>query len=149
VTWVPAPEGPSWSAIWRLVFAAACLAGLALLLTLWLTPAHAQEQDPEPAPPPTVAEIVWERAEAWGVSPSLMLAVARCEAPGLNPYAVGRAGELGLYQLHPRGMLPVYWTLGYTDVWDPWQQADFAARMFAAGRAPAWSCYRLIAWGRV
>lgn len=93
----------------------------------------------------TVQEIIEDRAAAHGVSPAVLVAVAHCEAPGLNPYAVGDRGEsLGLFQLHARGLRPLFYQWGYDDVWDPYQQADFTARAFANGLARHWSCYRVL-----
>ena len=43
---------------------------------------------------------IQQEALRQGVPPELALAVARRES-GLNPYAVGAAGEVGLYQLMP------------------------------------------------
>lgn len=64
----------------------------------------------------------------------------------MYPFAVGRAGERGLFQLHPAGLLPHFRKVGYDDEWDYWQQADYAARAFAGewrseGVGPwHWSC---------
>lgn len=46
------------------------------------------------------SQIIAE-ATRQGLEPEIALAVATVES-GLNPKAVGRAGEVGLFQLHPR-----------------------------------------------
>jgi hypothetical protein len=87
----------------------------------------------------TVVEIIHERAAAHGQSGARLERVARCES-SLNPAAVGRAGELGLFQLHPRGELRTFYARGYSDPHNVWEAADFAATRFAEGGARAWSC---------
>jgi hypothetical protein len=89
----------------------------------------------------TVADIIHDRAAAHGVSGAWLLRVARCES-NLNPRAVGRAGELGLMQLHPRGLLPLFYRMGYRDPFNAWESADFSARMFARGLSYHWTCAR-------
>lgn len=68
-----------------------------------------------------------------------LLGVARCESR-LNPGAVGRMGEIGLFQLAPFGLLPTFYRMGFTNPWDGWQQAAFARWAFGHGLARAWSC---------
>ncbi|MFN2451850.1 MAG: transglycosylase SLT domain-containing protein [Candidatus Dormibacteria bacterium] len=65
------------------------------------------------------------------------MAVARCES-GLDPYALNPAGPYeGLFQFLPR----TFAAHGGTNIWDPVQQSDIAAAMFAAGQGSAWgSC---------
>ena len=89
------------------------------------------------------ADVSWAltlAAERHGVSRWVLREVSRCESEW-NPYAVGAQGEQGLFQLHRRGLLPAFYAAGHTDVWSPYQQADFTAEMFAAGYAPHWSCF--------
>ncbi len=90
-----------------------------------------------------VAAVVRERAAAHDVSPWLLEALATCESR-LDPYAVGAAGELGLLQLHPRGLLPAFYRMGFDDPWSVYQQADFAAWAIANGYARHWSCWRVV-----
>lgn len=59
----------------------------------------------------------------------------------LNPYSVGRAGELGVAQLHPRGLLPEFYDAGYTNPFSPYQSMDFLEDALARGEGPAWSAY--------
>jgi hypothetical protein len=90
-----------------------------------------------------VAAVVRERAVAHDVSPWLLEALATCESR-LDPEAVGAAGELGLMQLHPRGLLPAFYRMGFDDPWSVYQQADFAAWAIANGYARHWSCWRVV-----
>jgi hypothetical protein len=90
-----------------------------------------------------VAAVVRERAVAHDVSPWLLEALAVCESTS-NPDAVGAAGELGLFQLHPRGLLPAFYRMGFDDPWSVYQQADFAAWAIANGYARHWSCWRVV-----
>ena len=94
---------------------------------------------PAPAPAaaaPSVAEIIRAAALRAGANPVQLLRVAECES-GLNPLAYNRrSGASGLFQFLPA----VFRAHGGTDIWDPYQQADVAARMFAAGWAYQWSC---------
>ncbi len=80
----------------------------------------------------------------YGLSPYLTR-VAACESGGFRPDVIygparGRAGEIGLFQLHPRGLLPLFYARGYSNPWDPNQQARFAEWAFANGLARHWSC---------
>jgi len=49
-----------------------------------------------------LATWIYESGEEEGVDPWILAAIAFRES-GLNPWAVGRAGERGIIQLHPRG----------------------------------------------
>lgn len=91
------------------------------------------------AAPPDLEAIVRDRAAAHGVSGDYLSSVAGCESKW-NQYAVGALGELGLFQLHPRGELRAFWARGFTDPFDAWQSSEFAAQRFAEGGASAWSC---------
>jgi hypothetical protein len=65
--------------------------------------------------------------------------VARCESD-LDPGARGRAGEIGLFQLHPRGLLPTFYDWGFSNPYNGWEQARFAELAFARGLAHHWAC---------
>lgn len=108
---------------------------LVLVLAVNVTRAHAEGYDATDA-----RQAIATAAETYGVSEAWLLSTAACEAPGLNPYAVGRQGELGLAQLHPRGELRRFYSQGYSDPFDPFEAMDFMARRFAAGGASAWTC---------
>lgn len=106
--------------------------GAILLAHMHVLPVGAQTAD-------EIVDTIYDRAAAHGMSGAYLLQVARCEST-LDPYAVGARGEQGLFQLHPRGMGLRFWSMGYTDIWSIWQQADFTSRMFAAGHGRQWSC---------
>jgi hypothetical protein len=85
-----------------------------------------------------IIATIEDRALAHGVSPSWLVAVARCEST-LNPFAVnGR--YLGLFQLGSPGMLDTFYDMGYGSPFNVWEAADFTAIQFARGRSSAWSC---------
>jgi soluble lytic murein transglycosylase-like protein len=77
--------------------------------------------------PPDLAPLVRQAAQANGVDPALVAAVARAES-GFNPTAVSPAGAQGLMQLMPgtaRG-------LGVTDPFDPAQSLNGGASYLRA-----------------
>lgn len=82
-----------------------------------------------------------------GVSRWVLREVSFCESRW-TPSAIGAQGEQGLFQLAPWGLLPEFWRQGYRDPFDPYQNADFAASMFAAGEAGKWSCFHTAILGR-
>lgn len=108
--------------------------GLGPLEYLYMT---GELKRPRPAPP-------------YGLSPYLAR-VAACESINFRPDVVygptrGRAGEVGLAQLHPAGLLPRFmaWVpvhLGVAaDPWNPTHQARFLEWAFANNLASHWSC---------
>lgn len=75
------------------------------------------------------------------VSYTWLRAIVRCESGGnFNPYAVGRQGELGAVQLHPRGELLRFYSWGYDDPFSPYQAVAFLAQRLKQGGARAWTC---------
>jgi hypothetical protein len=63
---------------------------------------------------------------------------------GYDPYAVGRAGELGVAQLLPvYGKLPAFYEQGFDNPYSPYQSMDFLDAALARGEGPAWSTF----WG--
>ncbi len=71
--------------------------------------------------------------------------VARCESAGFRTDVVygpstGAAGEVGLFQLHPRGVLPSFYVAGYVDPFDPFQQIEFVAAYTTENGWGAWTC---------
>lgn len=117
--------------------------------------ARAAEPSPTPPPPPpppaptaapvttvayvddgSIVDIIRVAALRYGASPAQMIRVASCES-GLNPGAYNpRSGATGLFQFMPA----TFYGNGGRDIWSARDQADVAARMFAAGRASAWAC---------
>jgi len=111
---------------------AARLAVSAAILAVSASAARAEPAD-------WIEATIHERAEAHGVSGPYLVRVARCES-GLDPFAVGRLGEQGIFQLAPWGEGARFRARGYGNVWSVWEQADFTAARFAEGGARAWSC---------
>lgn len=72
---------------------------------------------------------IYDACARYGCDPNQLIRVMYCESGG-NPNAVGRNGELGIFQVDP-----AYW--GYMD---SWQQIEFAAYMFATGQGYHWVC---------
>jgi hypothetical protein len=117
----------------------ALLCGLLLLgfvLIFLAAPARAQQSYTSED---TLNAIAEASAEI-GVDYDWLYRVVRCEDPTFDPYAVGRQGELGPAQLHPRGLLPKFYALGYLDPHSPYQALRFMAQEFSYGRSYAWSC---------
>lgn len=115
---------------------AALLAGL-LVFGTHAEAGHAQEAY---TADDTLAAID-EASSEIGVSAALLTRVVRCETGGtFNPYTVGRQGELGAAQLHPRGLLPTFYAWGYADPFSPYQSVRFLAQEITYGHLRAWSC---------
>jgi hypothetical protein len=92
---------------------------------------------PTPAPTYTTAEvaaIITSAAETYGVSASWMISTATCES-NLRPDAYNPSGPyVGIFQFLPS----TFAAHGGTDIWDPVQQSEIAASMFAGGDSSAW-----------
>lgn len=85
-------------------------------------------------PAGSVAAIITAAAEADGVNPAWMISTAACES-GLRPNAYNPSGPYdGLFQFLPS----TFAAHGGTNIWDPVQQSQIAASMFAAGDSSAW-----------
>lgn len=101
------------------------------------------EEEPADQPPSrwTPADVLAAMATA---SPRARC-IVRTEVGGVgyDPYAVGRAGELGPVQLHPRGKLPEFYALGYTDPFSPVESIEYLERALARGQASHWSAVGL------
>jgi len=81
-----------------------------------------------------IVAIITAAAVADGVDPSWLISTAACES-GYNPYADNPSGPYeGLFQFLPS----TFRAHGGTDIWDPNQQAQIAASMFAAGESGEW-----------
>ena len=81
-----------------------------------------------------VEAIITAAAQAQGVDPSWLISTAECES-GLNPNAYNGAGPYdGLFQFLPS----TFAAHGGGDIWDPTQQAQIAATMFANGESGEW-----------
>jgi hypothetical protein len=90
-----------------------------------------------PADTYTAAEveaIITSAADADGVSPSWMISTAECEST-LRPNAYNPSGPYyGIFQF----LMSTFKAHGGTDIWDPVQQSQIAASMFASGDSSAW-----------
>ena len=83
-----------------------------------------------------VADIIRAAAAKYGANADQMIRVAMCESH-LNPNSYNpRGGYSGLFQFAPS----TFASHGGHNIWDPVDQSDVAARMFANGGAGAWSC---------
>jgi hypothetical protein len=88
-----------------------------------------------PASRGDIAAIIRAAAARHGVNGDQLLRVAMCES-GLNPTAQNRSGASGLFQFKPA----TFYGHGGHNIWDPYDQADVAARMFSQGLASMWTC---------
>lgn len=90
-----------------------------------------------------VVAVVEAAAAEFGQDAEAMLKVAHCEST-FRLEAVGKAGEIGLFQFMPRTWERNGARLGYTmeDVWDPVAQSRVTAEMWSRGQAYQWSCWR-------
>lgn len=92
-----------------------------------------------------VAAIIEAAAREFGQDAALLLKVANCESR-LNPRAVGKAGEIGVFQFLPRTWAKNGARLGYSpaDIWDARAQARVTAEMFGRAQQWQWTCARLV-----
>lgn len=149
--------------------------GWALLLSLALTiaglcwAASARADEPQRFVPTSRGEraaayqtIALERAEAHGADGRVIWrVVSECEVPSLDPHATGDGGTShGFAQLNELqrtgNLLGHFYSLGYTDPYDPYQAFDYLARAFAGQFVDdpwghigpwRWSCYRSLFGG--
>ena len=88
------------------------------------------------APAGSVEAIIRAAAARHGVSGDWMVKIARCES-GLSPRAYNRAGPyIGLFQF----LASTFRANGGTNIYDPADQSEIAARMLAHGQAHQWGC---------
>lgn len=96
--------------------------------------------EPEYTPADTLAAIEQYTTE-FHVPYRWVYDVVACETGGtFSNYLVGRAGEVGAVQLHPRGELPRFYDWGYLDPHSPWQSVRFLVQRYLYGGQGAWSC---------
>ena len=80
--------------------------------------------------------IIRAAAARYGANGDQMVRVASCES-GLNPRAYSASsGASGLFQFMPG----TFYAHGGKNIWDPYDQSNIAAQMFAQGQASAWTC---------
>ena len=83
-----------------------------------------------------VISIIRTAASRFGANGDQMVRVARCES-GLNPRAYDPySGSSGLFQFMPG----TFYGNGGRDIWDPTDQSNVAAKMFAQAQSGAWTC---------
>ncbi|MHB1524981.1 MAG: transglycosylase SLT domain-containing protein [Candidatus Dormibacteria bacterium] len=83
-----------------------------------------------------IEQIILSASKRYGVPYGRLLSVAKCES-SLNPLAVNRSsGASGLFQFMPA----TFYGHGGTDIWNPTQQANTAAKMFSIGESSEWVC---------
>ena len=104
------------------------------------TPAAVRKAAPALTIPPAwngdVTSIIEAAAARWGVSGTWMVNIAHCES-GLRPNAYNPRGPYyGLFQF----LMSTFTHNGGTNIWDPADQANIAAKMLAHGQAHQWSC---------
>lgn len=123
-----------WAVIWL-----ACV--IVAVLVVWgPKPAHAAD---EVYTPTDTLNAIHEASVEIGVDEGYLTRIVRCETGGsFSPYSIGRQGELGAAQLHPRGLLPTFYSWGYLDPFSPYQSVRFLAQEVSFGRARLWSCAR-------
>jgi hypothetical protein len=98
------------------------------------TPVPTPRIPPASYPAGSIQAIITAAAQADGVDPSWMIRTAQCES-GLRPNAYNPAGPYyGLFQF----LMSTFRAHGGTNIWDPTQQSQIAASMFAAGDSSAW-----------
>jgi soluble lytic murein transglycosylase-like protein len=83
----------------------------------------------------SIASIIRAAAARYGVDGDRLVRVAMCES-GLNPNASNLSGAEGLFQFKSA----TFYGHGGHNIWDPADQSDVAARMFAQGMASQWTC---------
>ncbi|MEA2645535.1 MAG: trimeric autotransporter adhesin, partial [Chloroflexota bacterium] len=84
----------------------------------------------------SIPDIIRAAAAKWGANPDQLLRVANCESH-FNPRAYNSSsGASGLFQFKPS----TYAAHGGTNIWDPVEQSDIAAKMFSQGLARQWGC---------
>ena len=109
--------------------------------TLLLWPLSVSAQDDYTYTAEDTLAAIDQYSEELGVSHAWLYRIVACETGHtFNPYAVGRAGELGAVQLHPRGELLRFYAWGYLDPFSPYQSVRFLAQRLTMGGARAWSC---------
>jgi hypothetical protein len=102
-----------------------------------LFPLQVVEGTEIPSDPYSTAEveaIITQAAEADGVDPAWMIRTATCES-NLHTNSYNPSGPYyGLFQF----VMSTFKAHGGTDIWDPIQQSEIAASMFASGDSSAW-----------
>jgi hypothetical protein len=113
----------------------------ASIALIWLSTTVASAHEEYIYTPADTFNALDEVSAELGVSWQRMYLIVRCETGAtFDPYSYGRARELGVAQLHPRGELPRFYAWGYTDPYSPYQAVRFLGQRLLQGGARAWSC---------
>jgi Transglycosylase SLT domain len=104
-------------------------------LSVWLTILALYVVLVVPAGAQGYEEAIYTACAHYGCSGDQLVRVANCES-GMNPNAIGIHGEVGLFQF----MDYTYYAHGGTNLYNPWEQIDVAARMWANGLGYMWVC---------
>lgn len=96
-----------------------------------------------------ILECIKHVAAKYDVSAWAMEHTLRCESVNFKWSVIigeelGREGEKGISQLHPFGMEPIFYKLGYDSPFSILQSVDFMGWAFAQGLAWHWTCYNII-----
>jgi hypothetical protein len=90
-----------------------------------------------------IVRVIAGRAVHYGINPEELIDLASCETGGtFNNRLVGKQGERGPFQFHPRGKLRHFHAVGYSDPEDWFESADYTAWILSLGGGGAWSCYK-------
>ena len=118
-----------------LALSAACYAPVAFAQEEAEPEQEVTEVTPGPVLASQVIDWIYFYAARYEIAPTMPLRVARCESGGfsvavLNGWKLGRLGEVGTFQFHPRG---IWWSTpqaaaGYS-YWDA--EANVAAGVWA------------------
>lgn len=95
-------------------------------LVLGATPASAQGYE----------SAIFDACARYGCDGATLVRVMYCESQG-DPSAVNPVtGDTGLFQFQPS----TFYAYGGTDIWNPYNQIEIAAQMWAAGLGYHWVC---------
>lgn len=114
-------------------------AGLALVISL--SPGINAPADARDTTRADVIDWIFAYSQWYGANPYQLLRVGECESE-LTPYALGKQGEVGPFQFHPRG---IWWSTpqaakGYS-MWDVEANVAAAAWAFSRGLQSHWTCW--------
>lgn len=90
--------------------------------------------------PPTIDELIVQKASEYQVSEALMREIIHCESSG-NPNAIGDNGQsFGLVQIH----LPSWPDISEEQALNPDFATTFLAEKLSKGQGYLWTCHRMI-----
>jgi hypothetical protein len=118
------------------------LAAIAWTLMVLTAPGHVYAQEePYRYTAADILAAIDDASVTYGISWRWLYSITLCETGHtLDPYSIGRQGERGPVQLHPRGELPRFFARGNTDPFNPYEAIPYLAQRINEGAARAWSC---------